>query len=458
MKILIVGAGRVGSSLAQNLANAKNDVTVVDISREPLAVLQEQLDLRTVHGDASSPVVLEEAGARDIDLLVCCSPSDSVNLLACYLGREVFNVPRRIARLRTAYYLEHSDFSSEKFGVDHVISPEETITDYLYHLVEYPEVMEIVEFSKGLVSLLTLKVSAKSSFLKLKINKNNLNLPDSNGRILDVIRKEQSLPLRRHFSLEKDDEVVLAVDTTEARKAVRALHKRQQRVRNIMIAGGGNIGERLARLLASDGYYVRLIEMNEQRCHELSRTLPEDVIVLHGNSTDELLLLDEHVMDMDAFLTLTDADEDNIMASLLAKRLGAQKVITLVSRQSYGELIRGSAIDIAVSPVWTTIGALMRDLKQGSVVRGHRLRQGRSEAVEFKALGDESNSKVVGKSINQIAWPKRSVLAAIVRDGQVIIPDEETIIEHNDHVIVYVSDLKTMDQVDKLFQVSALVL
>lgn len=458
MKILIVGAGRVGSSLAQNLVSTKNDVTVVDSSRQPLAELQERFDLRTVHGDASSPAVLEEAGAHDVDLMVCCSASDAVNLIACYLGREVFNVPRRIARLRTPYYLEHSHFSSEKFGVDHVISPEQSITDYLFHLVEFPEVLEIVEFANGLVSLLTLKVSAKSSFLKLQINQNNLNLPDSNGRILDVIRQDKSLALGRNFSLERDDEVVLAVDTTEARKAIKQLHKRLHRIRNVMIVGGGNIGERLARQLANEDYNVRLIEMNEQRCHELSKVLPENVIVLHGNSTDETLLMDEHVMDMHAFLALTDADEDNIMASLLAKRLGAEKVLTLVSRQSYGELIRGSDIDIAVSPIWTTIGALMRDLKQGAVVRGHRLRQGRSEAVEYKALGDENNSKVIGRRVAEITWPKYAVLAAIVRDAKVIVPTPDMVIENEDHVIVYVSDLRAMEQVEKLFQVSALVL
>lgn len=458
MKILIVGAGRVGSSLAQNLVNAKNDVTVVDTDRHPLADLQERFDLRTVHGDASSPAVLEAAGAHEVDLMVCCSASDAVNLLACYLGREVFNVPRRIARLRTPYYLEHGEFSSEKFGVDHVISPERSITDYLFHLVEFPEVIEIVDFANGLVSLLTIKVSAKSRFLKLQINQNHLNLPNVNGRILDVIRDDRSLSLHKTFSLERDDEVVLAVDTTEARKAIKQLHQQQHRVRNIMIAGGGNLGERLARQLADENYNVRIIEMSEQRCHELSTLLPESVIVLHGNSTDESLLLDEYVMDMHAFLALTDADEDNIMASLLAKRLGAEKVLTLVSRQSYGELIRGSAIDIAVSPIWTTISALMRDLKQGAVVRGHRLRQGRSEAVEFKALGDKKNSKVIGRSVAKISWPKNSVLAAIVRDGQAIIPDTETVIEHEDHVIVYVSALSAMEQVDKLFQVSALVL
>lgn len=458
MKILIVGVGRVGSSLAQNLVTGKDDVTVVDTNRERLNSLQERFDLRTVYGDASSPAVLEEAGAHDVDLLVACSASDAVNLTACYLGREVFNIPRRIARIRTAYYLEHSDFTKEKFGVDHIISPEQSITDYLFHLVEFPEVLEIVEFANGLVSLLTLKVGGKSHFLKLQINEHHLNLPDSNGRILDVIRQEKTLPLERTFSLERNDEVVLAVDTTEARKAIKQLHKRMLRVRNIMIAGGGNIGERLARLLANDDYNVRIIEVSEERCHELSRVLPENVIVLHGNSTDETLLLDEHVMDMDAFLAVTNADEDNIMASLLAKRLGAEKVLTLISRQSYGELIRGSAIDIAVSPIWSTIGALMRDLKQGSVERGHRLRQGRSEAVEFKALGDATNSKVIGRTVGEIRWPKNAVVAAIVRDSKVIIPLPDTMIKNEDHVIVYASDVRTMEQVDKLFQVSALVI
>lgn len=458
MKILIVGVGRVGAGLAQILVNGKDDVTVVDTDHERLNDLQERFDLRTVHGDASSPVVLEKAGAHEVDLLVACSATDAVNLTACYLGREVFNIPRRVARIRTPYYLNNKDFTSEKFGVDHIISPEKSLTDYIHHLVEFPQVLEIVEFANGLVAILTLKVGANSPFLKLQINETHLNLPDSNGRILEVIRKGKSLPLERTFSLEQDDEVVLAVDTDETHKAIKQLHKRMLRVRNIMIAGGGNIGERLARLLAKEEYNVRIIELKEERCHELSRILPENVIVINGNSTDEALLIEEHVMDMDAFLAVTDADEDNIMSSLLAKRLGAEKVLTIISRQSYGELVHGTAIDIAVSPIWSTISALMRDLKQGSVEHAHRLRQGQSEAVEFKVLGDDKNSKVVGRTVDEIRWPKNAVIAAIVRGKEVIIPLPNTVIQHEDHVIVYASDIRTMEQVNKLFQVSALVL
>lgn len=458
MRVLIVGAGRIGSSLAQNLASENNDVTVVDVDPIALAALEERFDLRTVLGDASSPTVLANAGANDVDLMVCCAAQDSVNLLACYLGREVFNIPRRIARLRTQYYIDEPEFTREKFGVDRVISPEQTITDYLFHLVEFPEVIEIVDFADDIVSLLTIKVAANSPFLDLVFKGGDLRLPDVNGHILEIVRDDRALDLSHDVRLAQGDELVIAVDTEEAHRAVRQIHKRASRARNIMIAGGGHIGERLATMLAAEGCHVRLIEMREQRSDELAKTLGRNIIVLNGNSTDEDLLLDEHIMDMHAFLAVTDADEDNIMASLLAKRLGAQKVITLVSRQSYGELIRGSAIDVAVSPVWTTIGALMRELKRGAIVRGHRLRQGRSEAVEYQVLGDASSSKLVGQRVSAIRWPKHTVVAAIVRAGEMIIPTAETTLEQDDHVIVYARNLSAVEHIDRLFRVSALLI
>ncbi|WP_028357218.1 Trk system potassium transporter TrkA [Brackiella oedipodis] len=456
MKILIVGAGRFGSSVAENLVSERNDITVVDIHAGKLAYLQERFDLRVVHGDGSLPNVLEEAGAEDSDLIVACAAHDAVNLVACKISRDLFNIPRRIACLRTSYYYHNADFAKESFGVDSIISPENSVTDYLYSLIDFPEALQMVEFANGRLSIMTLRVGRQSVLQKLKINEHHLNLPDINGRILEVIRHGEKLPLSRTFSLQADDEVVLVIDSREARKTISRVHRQQQKVRSIMIAGGGNIGSRLASLLADDNYNVRVIESDKERCKHLAAKLPDEVLVLHGDATDESLLKNENIAEMDTWLALTSDDEDNIMSSLLAKRLGARKVITLITRQAYGELMQGSMIDIAVSPAIASLGTLLHDVRQGAVVRGYKLHQGASEAVEFEVVGDENDSNITGRKTSDVRWPRSSVLAAIIREDKVIIPEPDTVFKQGDHVVIYATNRKVMERVEKLFQVKVL--
>lgn len=456
MKILIIGAGRFGSSVAENLASEHNDITVVDTDSASLAYLLERFDLRVVHGDASIPGVLEEAGAEDTDLLVACAPADSINLVACRIARDIFNIPRRIACLRTSYYYHNAKFTKESFGVDSIISPENSVTDYLYSLIEFPEALQLVEFADGRISIITVKVEQNSALLKLRINENHLNLPDTKGRILEVRRQGEILPLQRTFSLQADDEVVLVVDSREARKAISRMRRSKHRIRNIMIAGGGNIGARLAGYLASENYNVRVLEVDRERCKRLSTKLSDRVLVIEGNATDISLLENEGISEMDTWLAITSDDEDNIVASLMAKRLGARKVITLISRQAYSELMQSTLIDIAVSPAVTSLGTLLHDVRQGSVVRGHRLHQGKAEAFEFKVIGSDHESNVANRRVRELKLPKSTVLAAIFREDEVIIPEPETLIKTDDHVVVYAANRKTMQRVEKLFQVKVL--
>lgn len=281
-------------------------------------------------------------------------------------------------------------------------------------------------------------------------------MPHGRGRILELVRNGESLPLDRLFNLRVDDELVLAIDTTEASKAIARLNRANKRTRSVMIAGGGNIGARLATSLSSSGYNVRIIEQSRERCEQLAAQLPEDVLVLYGNGTDESLLVSENIDEMDTWVAVTNDDEDNIMSSLLAKRLGAHKVIALISRRAYGELMQGSMIDVAVSPSQATIGALLHEVRQGAIVRGHRLRRGEAEVIEFEVVGDEKSSNVVGRTIEEIRLPSSSQIAAILREGEIIIPDNDTVIEKGDHVIVYAGNRNVMKRIEKLFEVSLL--
>lgn len=456
MKILVIGAGRVGASVAENLVSEKNDITIVDTDKAQLSYLQERLDLRTVFGDGSSPDILALAGADDTDLLVACAATDAVNLVACKIAKDVFNIPRRICRVRGPYYSRHPEILHEQFGVDSTISPESSVTEYLHSLIEFPDAIQVVKFADGHLSVAIVQIGKRSTLLDYQIDQEHLNLPNGKGRILELVRDGESLPLQRVFNLKVGDELVLAIDTTQNNDVALRLSNDKRRTRSVMIAGGGNIGARLALALADSDYNIRIIEQSKARCEQLASILPDHVLVLQGNGTDESLLVSENIDEMDTWVALTNDDENNIMSSLLAKRLGARKVIALIARQAYGELMQGSMIDVAVSPSQATIGALLHDVRQGAVVRGHRLRRGKAEAIEFEVVGDKESSNVVGRQVDDLRLPRSAQIAAILREGQVLIPENDTVIQQGDHVVVYAGSREVMKRVEKMFQVSVL--
>jgi len=456
MKILILGAGRVGTSVAENLVSEQNDITVIDTHAEGLRYLQERFDLRVVQGDGTQVSVLRAAGIEDADMLIACAAFDSANLVACKIARVMFNVPRRIARMRSPEFAEHDILlGDEGFCVDAVISPERSVTNYLHSLIEFPEALQVVEFAGGRVSVLTVRVGHGSPMAHHSLHTLRDAWPDVSARVVDVVRDGRPVQAESRTVIQPGDEVVLIVDTRHARRAIRQLRAAEKSVRRIMIAGGGNIGMRLARTLAADNYSVRLIERDAARCEYLATQLPNNVLVLHGSGTDESLLSRENIDDMDAWIALTSDDEDNIMSSLLAKRLGARKVIALINRMAYGELMQGSHIDIAISPSHATMSELLRHVRRGDVVVAHRLRQGVAEALEAIAHGDRSTSKVVGRSVSEIKLPRGASIGALVRGEDIIMPDANTVIQADDHVIVFVPSRQQMARVEKLFQVSA---
>lgn len=456
MKILIVGAGRVGSSVAENLVSEHNDITVIDDDPSRLSDLQERFDLRGVVGDGARISSLRRAGAEDADMLIACAGSDAINLVACKIARKVFNVPRRVARIRSAEMPAMPELLGEDgFCVDAVISPEGSVTDYLQKLIEFPEALQVVELAEGRISVVTLRVSADGSMANHALKDLRAEHPEVNARVVDIIRQGTAVPVSAETVLRPGDELLLIVDSRHAHQAVAQMHRAQGRVRRVMIAGGGNIGSRLAKDLGEQGYNVRIIEQDQGRCERLASTLPGNVLVLHGNGTDESLLEREGIDDMDTWLALTSDDEDNIMSSLLAKRLGARRVIALINRQAYGELMQSSHIDIAVSPSQATMSELLRYVRRGDIVAAHRLRGGVAEVLEVIAHGDRKSSRAVGRRLSELDLPKGASIGAIVRGEDIIISDPNAYIQSEDHVIVFVPSRSQIPRVEKLFQVSA---
>jgi trk system potassium uptake protein TrkA len=465
MKIIIVGAGRVGSSVAEALVSEANDITVIDTDVNRVAELQDRYDLRGLVGNAALPSTLRQAGADDADMLIAVTAGDEINLVACKIAADLFNVPTRIARVRNVELQQHPALIGEGgFRASHVIFPEQTVTDYLLKLIEFPEALQVLEFADGGASLIAVRAFAGGPLVSHPIKDLRRHIPNVDARIVAIFRNEASVRVDGDTFVQPGDEVFFLAPSQSIRAVMSELRRMDKPVRRVILAGGGNIGLRLARALDTgegldtpERFNVKIIEANKRRAETLAQQLSGDVLVLHGDATDEDLLTQEGVQDADLFIALTNDDENNIMSSLLAKRLGARRTIALINRKSYGDLMQGGQIDIAVSPSYATLSALLRFVRRGDVVAAHSLRRGAAEALELIVHGDEKNSRIIGKRIEQIEMPRGATIGAIVRGPgerpQVLMAHHDTLIQPEDHLIVFVENKRIIPRVEKLFSV-----
>ncbi len=459
MKIIILGAGRVGESVAESLVSEQNDITVIDQDPVRLRLLEERLDLRGVVGNGIQPSVLQDAGARDADMVIACAAADEANLVVCKVAHDVFNVPTTIARLRSPEFVEGDELLGKNgFAVDNVICPEESVTRYIHQLISYPEALQVLEFADGRASLIVVRATAGSALVNHTIGEFRDRFPHAEMRVVALYRLDTEIETSPQTRILPGDEVFVLADAERIRMVLGAMHSADKPVQRLMIAGGGKVGLRLARSLMGQ-CQVKLIERDKRRCEYLASQLPSNMLILNGDGADEDLLLEENVGDMDLFLALTSDDEDNIMSAMLAKRLGARRVLSLINRRAYADMMQGSTIDIAISPSQAVIGELLTHLRRGDVVAVHSLRRGAAEALEGVARGDVKTSKLVGRRVEEIKLPKGARIGAIVRGegrgSQVLMPHHDTVIETDDHIIIFIPNKRLVREVEKLFLVSA---
>lgn len=452
MKIIILGAGQVGSSVASSLAGESNDITVVDQNERWLQSLQSRLDLRTVTGHAAHPDVLRKAGAVDADMLLAVTNSDETNMIACQVASTLFHTPTKIARVRNPNYLKHPElFGEGALAVDVHISPEEEVTRLLQGLVDYPDALQVLDFADGKVQLVAMKASFGGPLVGQKLRTLHEHIPDVDSRVAAIYRRGRAIIPEGEQVIESNDEVFFVAATPHVRKVMSEMRKLDKGVQRIIIGGGGNIGKRLAESLEKK-YSVKLIEFNRERTEKISAELGS-TIVLEGDVADENLLQEARVEDADIFCAVTNDDQLNILSAMLAKRMGARKVMALINRLPYVDLVENSTIDIAISPQQSTISKLLAHVRQGDVVVVHSLRRGAAEAIEAIAHGDKQSSKVVGRRVDEIKLPPGTTIGAIVREEEVIMAHHDIVIESGDHVILFLVDKSRIRDVERLFQV-----
>jgi len=455
VKIIILGAGQVGRTAAYHLSREEaNDVTVIDSNEEILRDLQDRLDIRTVIGNASSPRILEAAGIASTDILVALTNSDEVNMLACQVAWTLYRTPKKIARVRSAAYTERDKlFGENAVAVDVWISPEQLVTEYVARLIRYPGALQVLDFADGRVRLVGIRARQGGPLVGEALKTLRAHVPSADARVAAIYRAGKSVKPDGETIIEDGDEVFFLAARDDIRVVMKELRREERPARRVVIAGGGNIGFRLASEL-EDKNQVKLIERDQRRARRVSELLNR-TIVLHGDAADEELLLEENIDSTDVFAALTNSEEANILSAMLAKRLGARKVMALINKPSYAELIESGSIDVAISPQTVTIGSLLAHVRRGDVVRVHSLRRGAAEALEVVVHGDADSSKVIGRRIEDITLPEGTTLGAVVRGEDVIIAHHDTTVQADDHLILFLTDRRHLDAVEKLFQGSA---
>ncbi|NEV61005.1 Trk system potassium transporter TrkA [Thiorhodococcus minor] len=452
MKIIILGAGQVGTSVAANLVNEANDITVVDHNPDLLRELQDRFDLSTVMGHGAHPDVLLRAGAEDADMIIAVTNSDETNMVACQVAYTLFHTPTKIARVRAQSFLDRPRlFGSDALPIDVTISPEALVTDYIIRLIENPGTLQVLDFASGRIRLVGVRAFHGGPLVGQELRTLHEHMPSVEARVAAIYRQDRAIQPEGDTIIEVDDEVFFVAAPKHIRAVMGELRRLDKPYKRILIAGGGNIGTRLAKALEPN-FRVKILERNLGHCKRVAEDL-EKTIVLHGDAADQDLLLEENIENTDVFCAVTNDDEANIISAMLAKRLGARKVMALINRPAYVDLVQSGSIDIAISPQQATIGSLLKHVRRGDVVMVHSLRRGAAEAIEAIAHGDKISSKVVGRRIGELKLPRGASIGALVRGDKVVIAHTDTLIEPEDHVILFLPDKRRIQEVERLFQV-----
>ena len=452
MRILILGAGQVGKTVARALSHERNDITVVDRDFQLLKSLEKRLDIRTVNGHAAHPDVLIRAGAEDADLILAVTDSDETNMIACQVAYSLFQTPMRLARVRSESYQRHPAlFSGNGIQVDYIINPETILVQSIQHLVEQTEALQILDFAAGKVQLVAVRAHSGGPLVGHELRSLSQRIPGVPTRIVAVYRRDSAVAVNGRTVIEADDEVFFLSESKHIQAVLAAFGRSGHRTRRVIIAGGGKVGKRLAERIESR-YLLKLVEIDPDRCRELAKSLFQ-TIILNGDVTDATLMREEAFVGADVYCAVTNDDETNILSAMLAKRVGVRKTLSIINHPDYLDLTQGDAVDIAMSPASFTIGAILTHIRRGDVAVVHSLRRGAAEAIEIIVHGDRRTSGVVGRKAKNLPLPEGVSIGGIFRREELIFVHSEIEIEEDDHVILFLTEKVRIPEVERLFQV-----
>lgn len=449
MKVLILGGGRVGGSLARELVDNNYDVSVIDLDKNALSHLEENLDIMTIEGHAAHPVSIKKAGADESTTVIAVTSSDEVNLVACQVAKKQFGVNKTICRLTESSYSEDLDMFGEKI-IDIVISPENEVMTHLKELIIHPGAQQIENFADGKVNLVNVKAKKKGKLVGRELKGIKEDMPETDAFVASIYRKGKPFIPSGDSIIKENDEVYFISSASNIDQIVNEFRDPDDIYSRIMIVGGGKIGYSLAKEI-ENSYKTKLIESDKEKCSELSKKL-DKTIVLHGSATDEDLLKSENISNIDIFCALTNDDETNLMSSLLAKKMGAKKTMIILNNPSYLGLVPGF-IDIYIAPYRLTVSSVLQDLRESDVAQDVILKMDTgAEAIECVVHANEYTANLFGKPIEDIPLPEGVSIGAIIRNGSLMMPGSDIDLSVNDHLIIFLANKKMMSEVEVLFK------
>lgn len=453
MKIIVCGAGQVGSNIARHLAMENHDVTVVDQSETLVRQISDSFDVNGIVGHGSHPDVLERAGIADTDLLIAVTLADETNMVACQIAHSLFDVPTKIARIRHQSYLQATWanlYSRDHIPIDVIISPEIEVARAVTRRLEVPGAFEMIPLVDNRVKLLGVRCKDDCPVVNTPLRQLTQLFPDLNIVIVGIVREGKALVPRGEDQMLEGDEVYFVVDSNKVDRAMAAFGHEEREARSLLIFGGGNIGVFLAKELEEQHDWVRakIIEHDKERAETIAGQL-ERTIVINGSAIDQDILEEANVTQTETVVAVTNDDETNILASLLAKKNGAKRVITLINNSSYEDLVGSIGIDVAVSPRNITVSKILQHVRRGRIHSVHTLREDFGELIEAEAL---ATSELVGPPLREAKLPQGVLIGAIVRDGVTIFPSGSTVIEAGDRVVLFAA-ADAIRKVEKMFSV-----
>lgn len=450
MKVIVCGAGQVGSNIARHLAEEQNDVTIIDQSPELIRRISESYDVQGLVGFASHPDMLDRAGAPDADMLIAVTFADEVNMVACQVAHSIFNVPTKIARIRAQNYLKPSFshlFTREHMPIDAIISPEVEVAHAVNRALHMPGAFDMLPFADDKVRMIGVHIQDDCPIAHQPLRQLTELFPNLNIIVTGIYRNAKLFVPSPDDQMFPGDDVYFVVDTRHARRAMPLFGHEEEDAHRIVVVGGGNIGLVLGRDLESETRRLNLkvIESDRQRAEFVADRL-SSAVVLCGDALDNEILEEANVASAHALVALTNDDETNILASLMAKQLGCEKVITLVNNRAYEPLINSLGIDVAVNPRATTVSSILQHVRRGRIRRIYSIRDGAAEVMEAEAL---ETSGLIGKPIGEIEFPPDVIVGAVVRGVEVLKPRASVVIQRQDRVILFamresVKKLETM--------------
>ncbi len=453
MRVIICGAGQVGYSIAAYLSREENDVTVVDNNRPQIARVSDELDVKAMLGHASNPDVLKAAGAKDADMIVAVTQSDEVNMVACQIGHSLFGIPKKIARVREQAYLkpEWSNlFSRAHMPIDEIISPEVVIAKDIFQRLAVPGTTFVNVLADGLAYMIGVICEEDCPVINTPLNQLHNLFPDLTFQVMSILRNNKPLIPGDDDELEVYDEVFFIVDAKHLKRTMAAFGHEEKEARRIVIAGGGNIGFGLTKLIQeqSKGVQIKMIEASPERAEFLSENL-EGVIVLNGSALDKSILDEAVIENVETLVAITNDDESNILCSLLAKQYGCDRVITLVNNDAYSPLVGPLGVDALVSPRSIIVANIMQHVRRGRIKGLYNLRDGFAELLEAEV---SDNSSIVNTTIEELSLPNEVIVGAVIREGEFLMPLPELKIRAGDDLIVLASRAQARN-VEKMFAV-----